>query len=242
MVVVNPHAPEPLHRQVECYLRDLVSREEYRGGKALPKEQELAKRLGVSRNTFRIAMDNLVREGLVTRRRGVGSFATMPKIVTNLSEWTSFSVEMDIQGREIRTFEKKILWIKADEPLALEMGIKPGTPVCRLDRLRGVSQEPVVLFQSYFHPRVEIAEDETFDDKLYKILEEKYHCVCVTSNEEIGAIPSTPELRKALQIHSDIPILYRKRFVMNPTDKLIELNYGYYRSDRFVYAIKIKRS
>lgn len=231
----------PLHQQVENYLREMIQQEDFRQGKLLPREEELAKRLGVSRNTFRAGMDALVREGLVVRKKGIGTLVTAPKISTSLSNWESFSREMDRQGRVIRTLEKTITWIEADEKLALAMGVAPGAHICRLDRLKGVEQSPVVYFESFLHPRIGIKTDEKFEDKLYTILADKYHCIPLTSNEEIGAIACTPFLKNKLGIHSDIPILYRKRHVMGPTDKLLELCYAYYRSDRFVYNIRIQR-
>lgn len=241
MQAIDPNSGIPLHQQVERYLRVLIEQEEYRKGKMLPKEEALSKQLGVSRNTFRTAMNNLVREGLVSRKKGIGTVVTLPKINTNLGEWESFSREMDMQGRVIRTLKKTVCWVEADEAQATEMGIDTGTSICRLDRLKGVGQEPVVLFQSYLHPRVDIQRDEAFDGKLYTILEEKYHCIVSTSEEEIGALPSTKELREILQAPKEVPLLYRKRRVYGPTDKLLELCYAYYRADRFVYNVRIQR-
>lgn len=241
MPAIDPKSGLPLHQQVELYLRQLIEQDEYRKGKMLPKEEALSKELGVSRNTFRTAMNNLVREGLVSRKKGIGTVVTLPKINTNLGEWESFSREMDMQGRVIRTLQKTVRWIEADETIATEMGIAAGTSICRLVRLKGAAQEPVVLFQSYLHPRTEIQRDELFDGKLYAILEEKYHCIVATSEEEIGALQSTGQLRDILQSPREVPLLYRKRRVYGPTDKLLELCYAYYRADRFVYNVRIQR-
>lgn len=242
LYTLNGNLAEPLHQQVEDYLREFIRREEYRNGKKmLPKEELMAKELGVSRNTFRAAMDRLVREGLVVRKKGVGTVVVQPKIATSLARWESFTREMDMQGREIRTLKKEIRWIAADEGLAGDMGIRPGQMVCQLDRLRGVEDEPVVLFQSYFHPNIRIRRDEQFDDKLYKLLEERYGCVVAISDEEIGAILSTPTLQTMLKITPDIPLLYRKRRVLDADNHLLEFCHVYYRSDRFAYSIQIRR-
>ncbi|TAM93598.1 MAG: GntR family transcriptional regulator, partial [Chitinophagaceae bacterium] len=52
---IDHHSPLPLHSQIEQLLRDLVQLKEYAKGAPLPKEVELANRLGVSRNTIRQA-------------------------------------------------------------------------------------------------------------------------------------------------------------------------------------------
>ena len=65
--IINVHSALPLNKQVEQYLRRLISQDEYRQGKMLPTELALSEELGVARNTIRAAMDKLVREGLIAR-------------------------------------------------------------------------------------------------------------------------------------------------------------------------------
>ena len=71
MSIINEHSALPLNKQVENYLRTLVQEEKYRKGQLLPTEIQLAEDLGVARNTVRTAMDKLVREGIITRKKGV---------------------------------------------------------------------------------------------------------------------------------------------------------------------------
>ncbi len=49
----------PLHIQIEQILRKLIAKTEYKKGKPLPKEVELANRFGVSRNTIRQATNKI---------------------------------------------------------------------------------------------------------------------------------------------------------------------------------------
>lgn len=238
---IDHNSPIPIHVQVESYLRELIEQEEYQEGKFLPNEVELSKKMGISRNTFRAAMDRLVLEGLVIRKKGVGSKVNKSKIKTTLTEWDSFSREMTTKGKLLKTISKEAQWVEADEEIAAALDVKPGTAVCRLERIRGVEEEPVVIFVSYFHPRVEIKSDEKFDGRLYEILQDKYYCVPEISDEEIGALPCSDYFSKKLNISSDIPILFRKRKVLNAADKILELCYAYYRSDKFLYTIRIKR-
>ena len=39
----------------------------------LPNEVDLSKQLGISRNTLRQAINNLVTEGLLVRKKGIGT-------------------------------------------------------------------------------------------------------------------------------------------------------------------------
>jgi GntR family transcriptional regulator len=62
-----------LHRQIYLVLRDEISRGLFPGG-ALPNEEALCERFGVSRITVRRALGDLAAQGLVERRHGRGTF------------------------------------------------------------------------------------------------------------------------------------------------------------------------
>src|ERR1700755_273108 len=66
-------------------------------GDALPSERRLATDFGVSRRTRRAVIDELVREGLLLRRHGSGTYVAEPKIALPLT-MTSFSEDMSRRG------------------------------------------------------------------------------------------------------------------------------------------------
>src|SRR5712691_10320965 len=66
-------------------------------GQAIPSERRLCEQLGVSRLTLRAALDDLVREGHLTRRHGSGTYVSRPKIAQPLT-LTSFSEDMRRRG------------------------------------------------------------------------------------------------------------------------------------------------
>ncbi|MCW8130487.1 MAG: GntR family transcriptional regulator [Planctomycetota bacterium] len=72
----SPRAPK--HQRVRETLRRQIMEGLYPPGSALPPETELPKRLRVSKITVVRALNELVREGLVVRRRGRGSFVADP--------------------------------------------------------------------------------------------------------------------------------------------------------------------
>jgi GntR family transcriptional regulator len=71
---LTPEAAVPLHRQLFLVLSDEIARGALSAGDPLPTEQGLCEQFGVSRITVRRALADLVQQGLVTRRQGVGSF------------------------------------------------------------------------------------------------------------------------------------------------------------------------
>ena len=66
-------------------------------GDAIPSERLLSHDLGVSRLTLRAALDELVREGRLTRRRGSGTFVAEPKVAKGMGI-SSFSDDMRLRG------------------------------------------------------------------------------------------------------------------------------------------------
>jgi GntR family transcriptional regulator len=60
----------PLHEELAASLRHAIKSGELPPGARLPTEAELASEHGVSRNTVRLAMAELLADGLITRGRG----------------------------------------------------------------------------------------------------------------------------------------------------------------------------
>jgi GntR family transcriptional regulator len=231
----------PLHIQVEKLLRKLIELPEYKSGAFLPKEVELANRLGVSRNTIRQATNKLEYEGLLLRKKGVGTKVADKTFSTGLNQWYSFTQEMHERGLDVDNLEVNIVSVEADQKIAQFFNIKPHRKVLKLSRLRGFKGEPVVYFESYFHPRIEFNLEENFNRPLYKLLEEKFGIVVVRSSEHISALLAGSRIGKKLKVDSHAPILFRERFVYDPGNRPIEYNIGYYRSDKFTYSIDIKK-
>ena len=132
-------------------------------------------------------------------------------------------------------------FIKSDEVLAATLNIKKNKEVLVLKRLRGDKDGPFVYFISYFHPRIGLTGNEDFNMPLYEMLESKFATRPSISKEEIQAISANGDIADKLIISEGDPILFRKRLVCDPGDRIIEYNLCYYRSDKFTYTIDIKR-
>ena len=105
---LDHNSDKPLHIQAEEILRRLIESEEYKNGKLFPNEVELSEQLHISRNTLRQAINKLVFEGLLVRKKGYGTKVVKKGIVGGVKNWLSFSQEMKMLGIEIRNFELHI--------------------------------------------------------------------------------------------------------------------------------------
>lgn len=233
----------PLHVQAEHLLRKLIESDDYKNGKYLPNEIELSKQLGISRNTLRQSINKLVFEGLLVRRKGVGTKVVRKGIVSGVKNWLSFSQEMKVLGVEVRNFELHI----SRKPMNNEISAffqKANAQESRslvLERVRGSKDYPFVYFISYFNPDLLLTGDEDFSNPLYEMLEEKYDVTVKTSKEEISASLAGPEIAEKLEIKPEDPILVRKRFVYDVNNVPVEYNIGYYRADSFKYTVDAER-
>jgi GntR family transcriptional regulator len=236
---LDSNSTKPLHRQAEDLLRAMIQQEEYKKGKLLPNEVDLSRELKISRNTLRQAINRLVFEGLLVRKKGYGTTVAPTGMMSNARNWMSFSQEMQSQGVEVQNFELHIS-NKISPKEALQFFNAPED--CRLlclERLRGRPGLPFVYFVSYFNPSIPMTGEKVMTTTpLYEMLGKDYGIVVKTSREQIYARGANAEIAKKLEIGEGDPILVRKRFVLDENDTPVEYNIGYYRADSFTYSIE----
>ncbi len=238
---IDHKSPVPLHIQAENLLRTMIADPEHLNGKFLPNEVELAKQLAISRSTLRQALNKLVYEGLLIRKKGVGTKVVEPVISSKSKNWLSFTQEMNARGIVVKNFELHVTWVSPDLKIANFFEIRIDKKILKLERLRGKGEGPFVYFVSYFHPRVGLTGEEDFQRPLYDILEKDHLVVATLSKEEVSAIAADKVIAAKLEVEPGSPILFRRRFVFDQGERPIEYNLGYYRADSFVYTVESVR-
>ncbi|UJH69234.1 GntR family transcriptional regulator [Allomuricauda sp. SCSIO 65647] len=239
---LDQKSPIPFHAQIEGYLRTLIVQEQYRNGNSfLPNEVTLAKKLGVSRNTVRQAVNTLVNEQLIARKKGVGTKVVNKRITTRLDNWISFTKEMRKQGIEVVNYAIDVSHINAIDEAYDALGISKPKKLWKLEKIRGSKKAKYLYSVSYFHPRVGITGHEDFTVPLYELLENQHDTLVATSKEKISAIRADKDLATVLEVAIDMPILKRERLVCDAGDRPVEYNIVYYHTDYFTYDIEIKR-
>jgi GntR family transcriptional regulator len=230
-----------LHAQAETLLRQLIAEEQFQNGMVLPNEVDLAKQLAISRTTLRQAINKLVFEGLLVRKKRTGTKVSNAAVSSKSNNWLSFSQEMKLRGITIKNFELHVTWVFPDEYLANFFEIKTDRKVLKMERVRGKPDEPFVYFASYFHPRVGLTGDEDFKRPLYELLENDYSVIATLSKEEISAKAADAFIASKLKVPDGSPVLLRKRFVFDQGERPIEYNVGYYKADSFIYTVESTR-
>ncbi len=231
--------PLPLYSQVEEQLRAMIKLPEYKNGAMkLPGEVYMSEQLGISRNTLRQAINNLVKEGLLVRKRGMGTLVLSSSVNSKGKNWQSFTQEMKSMGMTPANYELHLSWEKASEEVCKFFNCTNDQKFLSLKRLRGNSELPFVYFVSYFNPAIPMTGSEDFSRPLYEVLEKDYNRVAKISKEEITARVADKFLAEKLEIKIGAPILVRKRFVFDADMNPIEWNIGSYRADSFTYSLE----
>ncbi len=84
---LDKKSPIPLHKQVRDYLLNYIKT--HNGQDMLPPELEISRRFGISRATVRIAIQDLVKEGLLKRVPGKGTFIQGKEQTLLFATWLS---------------------------------------------------------------------------------------------------------------------------------------------------------
>lgn len=232
----------PLHIQAENLLREMIKEPEYQSGKLLPSEVDLAKKLAISRTTLRQAINKLVYEELLIRKKRLGTKVAHLKMSSKSMNWLSFTQEMQARGIAIKNYELHVSWVYPDDHIANFFDIQTEKKIMKLERLRGNTEEAFVYFISYFHPRIGLTGDEDFKRPLYEMLETEHSIIANLSKEEISARAADKMIAGKLEIDPGNPVLFRKRFVFDQGERPMEYNLGYYKAESFVYTVEARRN
>src|SRR5829696_3087952 len=143
-------------------------------GDALPSERRLATDLGVSRPTLRAVIDELVREGLLLRRHGSGTYVAEPKIALPLT-MTSFSEDMTRRGMRPGSRVVAFELATAGAKLGQRLQISPVDEVWVITRLRLADDETMAI--EWLHaPRAllqDLRREELANHSYYQLLRDR---------------------------------------------------------------------
>lgn len=144
-MVLQHNTSIPLHQQLSEVLHRDIQTGKYASGQKIPTEMELSQFYGVSRVTIRSALDSLVKEGLLVRKRGKGTFVALSRMSRNISHDISFS-EMCVQNGLVpgaRTI-KCVIEPANDDDLR-ELELTAPAQVVVLERIRYANGIPVAI-------------------------------------------------------------------------------------------------
>lgn len=142
--------PRSSHARIVKYLSDA----DLGVGDRLPAEVDMARELGLSRNSIREAYATLTAQGLLIRRHGIGTFLARPPIVNNLAGGPTYWGMVRDTGATPSLRELVEDRVVADDDLAARMVIDPGTEVAHLRWIFCADGRPVILIDHFLGPHI----------------------------------------------------------------------------------------
>ncbi len=146
-MLLNQNSPVPLYHQLAQLLRADIDRGEIAVNEKIPSETELARKFDIGRPTVRQATDLLVRDCMLERRRGSGTYVLPPTRRIDLFSLAGTSAAL--QGLPYAVHTELL------SPLAHIIGPDHlperlvGKPVFEIKRLSRIEDEPVLTETVY---------------------------------------------------------------------------------------------
>lgn len=231
----------PLYIQIADRLRADIST--LSSGARIPSEPQLARDWGVSRFTVAKAVEELVGDGLITRRQGSGSFVAEAPLRRSPGYLLSFTEAVEAAGHEsahkLLAFEKTG-W--RDDGLPYP----PGSPLVLLDRLRLVDGKAVARHRSFLSGDLVEATGLTqaragdADFSLYRFFDE--HGLSVHSaTERLHACSASDEDRRLLKLEGDAVVVAVVRHSFASDGTPIDAVSAVYDARRYSYEARLVR-
>jgi GntR family transcriptional regulator len=233
---LNPAEPTPRYLQVATAFRNLVERGVLRAGEALPSERDLSAVTSLSRVTMRRAIETLLREGVLSRRHGSGTYVAK-RIEQPLSILAGFSEDMKSRGNRPGSVWISKALARPSPKEAMALGIGPEEQVLRLLRVRTADGEPLAI-ETAVVPASVLPSPDTVSASLYKALSDtgfrpaygvqRLHAALATSREaDLLMIP----------VGSAILRIERRAFLEN--GRPVEFTLSAYRGDRYDFIARL---
>lgn len=237
---INKKSPVPIYYQLKQIILDKIKSGQWLPGTIISSERELSEMFEVSRMTIRQAINELVREGILYRERGRGTFVSQPRLAQ--SDVMSFTEAATNQGLEAATIVKSFEIEVPDLNVMEKLGLQDREDVYYVQRLRMISGDIVGIEEIYLPVKLaENFQSLNLSLSLYSILKENYgYSIGRVQTSLEAIIPENDEL-KLFRVNEMVPLL--KVNSVHITDNDLKLYYeeSVYRSDKYILNVNIYR-
>ncbi|ACS85109.1 phosphonate metabolism transcriptional regulator PhnF [Musicola paradisiaca] len=231
MDVLSRH-PTTRYEAIALQLEEEL-RSHYRGGDYLPSEQQLAARYDVNRHTLRRAVDELVNQGLVQRRRGVGTLVLMRPYDYPLHAQARFSQNLLEQGSHPTSERLSAQCVLAEAAIAAALGCRDGEEIIHLRTLRRVNGSPVCVIDHYLPElRWWPVLQHFCSGSLHDFLARELHQPLTRRQTRISARQAQARERQLLEIPPQTPVMcIRTLNTCTGSDRVAEYSISLTRAD-----------
>jgi len=227
-------SPVPLYFQLSEQLESALDAGVLEPGDPIENEIALAGRLRLSRPTVRRAIQELVGQGLLLRRRGLGT-TVAGRQIHRRAELTSLYDDLTRSGLRPTTTVLGLDLVPVDEVAAQKLNLPVGHRVWRLRRLRAVKDEPLALMCNLVPEGV---TDLSRVDLDHTGLYEHFRAQAINlrvAHQVIGARTIDAAEARLLGGRKGDPVLTMERTSYDDKGRAVEHGQHLYRPDRYAY-------
>ncbi len=232
----------PMYVWIREALRKEITGGVLKRGEKLPSEHDLASKFGVSRMTVRHGIAELIDEGLLYRRHGVGTFVAFPHLERDHTRLTNFFDRTESEDIHAKATVLDLEVIPAKQKIAKALDITVGELVIRVKTLRFADNVPITIHDAHIpHKLFSKLIDENLEvQNLWSLFEQSGYKV-KRAIQRIEAKEATKELAKLLGIREGASVLYKERTVYADDGTPVEFTYCYNRGDIYSLTVSLER-
>jgi len=227
--------------QVAETLKARIESQQYPPGELLPSDRDLARAFGVSNITIRRAMSLLVSQGLVVRRRGVGTRvlaledSRIPlKITGNFKDWVdsalsrSQKLAVTVLGTETTACPQRV---------AKQLQRTPGSDIWRLQRVRSLKSEPISYYINYVPPGLlrDVSPMDFVKRRFIEVFQQKSGIAIVRIEQQVEATCADMDVAGVLEVDFGAPLFFITNIYSDSRGTPVEVTHMYFRGDRYIY-------
>lgn len=229
----------PLHLQLAELLKNEILQGKF--GEKIPPERELMKIYSVSRSTIRRAIAGLINQGILESKQGSGTYVynrPVEEWLGNLASYNKTIEELEMKPGT-KLLSQKVL--KASEELK---ELTQLNDLYCIERLRLADDIPIAIETQYYPLEIgrQLSKFDLNEAVLYEVIESSLDIKLWEADQIItSTLPNEKEAR-LLGISENVSVLVIERLTRDYSGKFIEYLRSIYRSDMYVFRIKLSRS
>ena len=225
------------YEQIALDIQKKINNGEYSANDQLPLEKEMCIQYNVSRITIKKAMDKLVMNGSVVKRRGAGTFVkdvdyTEIKDISTSKQFNGFSDSHKGEKVTSKIIEFKV--VNPSEEIANKLKMEKDDFVYYICRVRYADEKPFVLEYTYMPIDViSGVKKEVLKGSIYNYIEEKLNLKIKSAHRTVRALITSNLEKKELMMEENIPILQIEQIAFLDNGQPFEYSKSNHRGDRF---------
>jgi DNA-binding GntR family transcriptional regulator len=243
MAAVDRSSPMPVYFQIALDVRRRIAAGEWVAGERIAPELQLVREYAVSRVTIRQALAELVKDDLLERKRGSGTYVRpQPRpllydLSLTLGEYASRIREMGFTNRAEVIDAGIVEAPNAELRSALALP-RHGRVVYLLRRVL-INEEPSAVYRSWFDAEVVpgIERSPGLTGSLSDVLAHDYDLVPVRSEASLEVARSTREEASMLETTSDMPLFVVTATTYLPDGRPLEYSQMMWPGDRVRFHV-----